>query len=197
MGYARAGWSVVGVDIAPQPRYPFPFRRADAMTFPLDGFDAVHASPPCHDHSPLRHRTGKDHGTGWMLSATIERLRAWGGPWIVENVAGAVMPADVYVVQLCGSSFGLRVRRHRLFATNVAMLVPGCDHARQGTPVGVYGHGGSHARRTSGGRGTKAGAVTSRILMDMPWASHCEVAQAVPPAYTEHLGAQLLAAVMA
>src|SRR6266404_9137838 len=79
-GYCRAGFAVTGVDISSQPRYPFTFIQADAMTFPLDGFDAVHASPPCQDHSATRD-FGGDHGTGWMLTATRDRLAASGLPW--------------------------------------------------------------------------------------------------------------------
>src|SRR6516225_5115116 len=105
MGYHRAGFDVTGVDITDQPRYPFEFIQADAMTFALDGFDAIHASPPCQDHSALSAAAGK-HGTGWMLPATLARLAQAGVPWIVENVAGAgdVMAGSVV---LCGTEFGL------------------------------------------------------------------------------------------
>lgn len=100
-GYQLAGFHVTGVDINPQPRYcGDEFVQADAMTFPLDGFDAVHASPPCQDHSPLSALVGA-HGTGWMLDATRKRLEAWGGLWVIENVMGAAMrPALV----LCGGT---------------------------------------------------------------------------------------------
>jgi DNA (cytosine-5)-methyltransferase 1 len=120
-GYHRAGFDQVdGVDCDPQPLYPFTFHRGDATTWPLDGYDAVHASPPCNDHSDLATLSGK-HGTGWMLRHTIDRLTAWGGPWIVENVESADMPG---AITLCGSEFGLEaatktgrrvLRRHRQF----------------------------------------------------------------------------------
>jgi DNA (cytosine-5)-methyltransferase 1 len=88
MGYHRAGFDVVGADLAPQPRYPFEFVQADAMTYPLDGFDAIHASPPCQDHSPLKARAG-EHGNGWMLDATLARLADSPAVWVVENVGAA------------------------------------------------------------------------------------------------------------
>ena len=93
-GYQLAGFHVTGVDIAPQPRYAGDeFFRADAMTFPLDGYDAIHASPPCQDHSSLRGMwNARHHGTGWMLAATRERLRAWGGPYVIENVRARTCP---------------------------------------------------------------------------------------------------------
>lgn len=93
-GYADAGFEVIGVDIEPQPNYPYEFHQADAMTYPLDGFDAYAASPPCTGHSTMASVGGfrGSHGTEWMLHATIERLAATGKPYVVENVAGADMP---------------------------------------------------------------------------------------------------------
>src|SRR6516225_6131392 len=102
MGYHRAGFDVTGVDIRPQPRYPFRFVQADAMTYPLDGWDVIHASPPCQDHSSLRSRAD-EHGTGWMLDATLERLAAQSASWVVENVGAAHNRADFL---LCGEMFG-------------------------------------------------------------------------------------------
>lgn len=188
MGYWRAGFDVVGVDHIPQPNYPFEFIEADAMTYPLDGFDVIHASPPCQDHSALASRN-RTHGTGWMLEATIERLRASGRPWIVENVGNAQFPPDIWRVQLCGSSFGLRVRRHRWMATNVFLMVPPCDHGRQGTALGVYGHMGGGGNY---GRGTKASTAEAPRAMGIDWMTPKELTQAIPPAYTHFLGEQLM-----
>ncbi|WP_216916371.1 hypothetical protein [Nocardia noduli] len=115
MGYHLAGFEVVGVDIDPQPRYPFEFHRADALEFLAEHgheYDAITASPPCHDHTPLKSRAG-ENGTGWLLHATLAALAAQRAPWIVENVMGADMRADIV---LCGTMFGLRVYRHRKFA---------------------------------------------------------------------------------
>jgi DNA (cytosine-5)-methyltransferase 1 len=133
VGYHRAGFDVTGVDISPQPRYPFEFRQADAMTFPLDGYDAIHASPPCQDHSPLQSVAGI-HGTGWMLDATLGRLARQPAPWIVENVAAARNRADFL---LCGEMFGLRTVRHRRFTLDprVGMLIQVPEHHRHRRPT--------------------------------------------------------------
>lgn len=201
-GYQRAGFYVVGVDIEPQPNYcGDEFVQADAMTFDLDGFDAVHASPPCHDHSNVTGRDRKatgDKGTGWMLEATVRRLSDLRLPWVVENVETADMPADAHRVRLCGSSFGLDVRRHRWFASNVALMVPPCAHhwqtprfrslaakqheaGRLASVVGVHGHLNYAGER----------AVRERA-MGIDWMTPDELSQAIPPAYTEHIGRQLI-----
>src|SRR5690349_12046680 len=102
MGYHRAGFEVIGVDIKPQPRYPFEFHQEDAIWLAEHSdwsmFDVIHASPPCQDHSPLRSRAG-EHGTGWMLDATLRLLAAQPALWVVENVSGAHNRADFL---LCG-----------------------------------------------------------------------------------------------
>ena len=116
MGYHRAGFDVTGVDIRQMSRYPFEFHKADALEFPLDGFDAIHASPPCQDHSVTQNFTTRRHGSGWMLAATRERLEASGLPWVIENVPGAPMRPDF---KLCGCMFGLkRLKRERWFETS-------------------------------------------------------------------------------
>lgn len=196
MGYHLAGFEVVGVDVRPQPHYPFEFHQADAMTFPLEGFDAVHASPPCQDHSALKATMPESHGTGWMLAATVARLQASGVPWVVENVEGATMPADTYSIVLCGSSFGLRVRRHRRFATNVFVMTPPCDHRAQGPAVDVTGHGmqGREYRRRKALGLPLDTQADRQAAMGIDWMNRDELAQAIPPAYTEFIGAQLLSA---
>ena len=129
MGYHRAGFEVVGVDISPQPRYPFEFIQADAMTYPLAGFDFYHASPPCQDHMRSPMRGQQLHDTGWILPATRERFKATGRPWVIENVPGAPMRADL---KLCACMFGhTEIRRERWFETDPALFrvwPPGCYH---------------------------------------------------------------------
>jgi DNA (cytosine-5)-methyltransferase 1 len=197
-GYADAGFEVVGVDHAPQPRYPFEFHQGDAMTWPLDGFDVVHASPPCHDHSTLRTTAGRD-GTGWMLAATVERLTAWGdGLWVVENVASADMPRALV---LCGSEFGLgavdkgrfrHLRRHRRFLSNVLLMGAGGCTCSGRLIGGVYGHGGAVPRPDGRRGGHQLSVVPARQAMQMDWASMRGLSQAIPPAYTRFIGEQLM-----
>lgn len=181
MGYHRAGFEVVGVDITPQPHYPFEFHQADAMTYPLDDFDAVHASPPCQAFTVAR----SIHGVGEhrdLLTPTRERLKNFAGPRVIENVPGSPMRAD-YV--LCGSQFGQpRLKRHRLFEVGPGIplaLIHPCAHSAQ--IVSVFGHGG-HVYH---------GVDDWRCVMGIDWMNRDELSQAIPPAYTEFIGKQLLA----
>jgi DNA (cytosine-5)-methyltransferase 1 len=185
VGYHRAGFDVVGVDIEPQPRYPFPMVVADALEPPFDltRFDAIHASPPCQAYTPLRVLSDNEHPD--LVDVTRDMLRASGRPWVMENVPGA--PMDPTII-LCGSSFGMKVRRHRWFESNIGLFGLPCNHAIQGQAIGVYGHAGGRDK----GRGRKATSAESREVMDMPWASHYGAAQAIPPAYTEFIGRQLI-----
>lgn len=217
-GYARAGFAVYGVDINPQDRYPFPLYVGDALalldtylTYPdavaffrgpagvealrLDDFDAIAASPPCQAHSTITPDKSKHVD---LIPPTRDRLHAIGKPFIMENVEGARRTMD-HAVRICGSSFGLRVRRHRYFETNLDHVwsLP-CRHAEQGRPIGVYGdhpQNDTEYRRPDGTRrGDKAKTVDeAREVMGMPWASWHGTTQAVPPAYTEFLGHQLAA----
>jgi DNA (cytosine-5)-methyltransferase 1 len=186
MGYHRAGFEVVGVDIKPQPNYPFEFVQADAMTYPIDGLDAIHASPPCQAFTTARVIHGRDHLD--LLTPTRERLRATAVPWVIENVPGAPMRPDVV---LCGSMFPeLRsangeLRRHRWFEfwQPTLSLVQPCQHGP--VTVSVFGHGG-HVYN---------GVDEWREVMDIDWMTRDELAQAIPPAYTEHIGGFLLDAI--
>ena len=153
MGYSRAGFDeIVGVDIKPQPRYPFEFVQADAMTYPLDGFDAIHASPPCQAHTALKSMwNAKEHID--LLTPTMARLDGVTVPWVAENVSGAPMRS---AIQLCGTSFGLgtgnaELRRHRLFELGgFYVLAPTCAHYSRHLVIGVYGGHGRDRRRTVG-----------------------------------------------
>jgi DNA (cytosine-5)-methyltransferase 1 len=192
MGYHRAGFDVVGVDIAPQPRYPFEFHQADAMTWPLDGYDAIHASPPCQDHMRKHVPAALRPGNGWMLPATRARLQQAGVPWIIENVPGAEMRVDF---KLCGCMFGLpRLRRERWFETSPQMfdLRPPCHHT--GLAIGVTGTGPGRKgeKRIYGDRWPTM--ADWRAAMGIDWMRASEMTQAIPPAYTEYIGRHLLAA---
>lgn len=189
-GYADAGFDVVGVDIRPQPRYPFEHVQADALDVLADaaflaGFDAVHASPPCQRYTVAQRISGNEHPD--LIPPTRALLQASGLPWVIENVPGAPMRPDVV---LCGSMFPeLRdgpygIKRHRWFefAVPPASLVPPCNHPP--VVVSVFGHGG-HVYH---------GVEQWRRVMGIDWMTRDELAEAIPPAYTEFIGRQLLAA---
>jgi DNA (cytosine-5)-methyltransferase 1 len=181
MGYHRAGFEVVGVDIDAQPYYPFEFIRADALTYPLDGFDAIHASPPCQLYS-ITHNTWLDRYYPDYLPAVRERLAASGVPWIIENVPGAPM---WHGLLLCGSMFGLRVMRHRVFDSS--HLLQGIDgHIHEGEYYSVTGHG------ERGHTGKRATIKDWREAMGIDWMPRTGLTQAIPPAYTEFLGRQIM-----
>jgi len=197
VGYARAGFDVLGVDHVRQPEYPFDFVQADAMTYPLEGAEIVAASPPCKRFTPLAHRHRSlrlfDHDD--LLTPTLARLRASGLPFVVENVPGSPMPDDAVLV--CGSAFELRVRRHRLFASNLPIVGTTCRHDEQGEVVGVYGTGGAWDRTNHpGGGGRKVAGVDAAAALGVDWtADQRRLSQMIPPAYTEWIGRQLYAMV--
>ncbi len=204
MGYHRAGFEVVGVDIDPQPNFPFEFYQADAMTwFDFDGFDAIHASPPCQAYSA---GTGKERAAGKrypdLLPPTRELISATELPWVIENVPGAPMRPDFV---LCGSMFGLPgLRRHRWFETswNGFEMALACDHSRNA--VTVVGHGPNsksplyrerRKRMKAGEDAEKWWWTMCCEAMGIDWMNRDELAESIPPAYTELIGAHLLAAI--
>jgi DNA (cytosine-5)-methyltransferase 1 len=191
VGYHRAGFDVVGVDLHPQPNYPFTFVQADALAYPLDGFDAVHASPPCQAYSTLSAcRPGLAARHPDLVDATRVHVMASRLPYVIENVPGAPLWDPIV---LCGTMFGLgygglELRRHRLFESNVPLVPPGpCRHGRG--VIGVYG---DHVRIRGSRTNHPDGATAGRVAMGMPGATVRGMAQAIPPAYTEHIGRQLL-----
>ena len=205
MGYHRAGFEVIGVDVAPQPHYPFEFHQGDALTWPLDGFDAIHASPPCQFFTQMRaswRAQGVNDGYRDSLTPMLARLRPLDRPWVVENVVGA---GKAMRATLClhGGMFGLRVHRPRLFESNILLLASAALIVRE--PVGVYDsrpRGKTHHRTRLDGNGKGRSEMRiARTLeegqeaMGMDWADWYGTKEAVPPAYTEFIGAQLLAAI--
>jgi len=195
VGYHRAGFDVVGVDIKPQPRYPFEFHQADATTWPLDGFDAIHASPPCQAYSIANNIHQHDHPD--LVPGTQERLRSSGLPYVIENVPGAPL-ANPYLI--CGLALGVNVKRHRLFETSFPMLVPQCPHGHPGDWLLVFGHtvlerGKQIGRTDKGGpiiRRKHVGTDRGREAMGIDWMTRDELSEAIPPAYTEFVGGWLL-----
>lgn len=197
VGYHRSGFDVVGVDIVPQPNYPFEFHQGDAVDFIAEHgreFSAIHASPTCQHASTLRHRTGKEYVN--LIPSTRAALQLVGRPYVIENVVGAELFDPI---RLCGSSFGLgaggrQLRRHRLFeCSGFSIMALACAH--QGEAIGVYGNGGAWKRRAPGGGGYQGTAEERREAMGIDWMGHAELSQAIPPAYTEHIGGYLIAAV--
>ena len=191
MGYHRAGFEVVGIDIKPQPRYPFEFHQADALEYVAEHgheFDAIHASPPCQDHT--RSYTPYDHGTAHLLPDARDLLIQIDRPWVIENVPGAPMRADYL---LCGCMFGLpRLRRQRLFETSwrgFALMSP-CWHPDP--IVTVVGHGIPSGSFYLGKVNGTEYSRLCRLAMGIDWMTRDELAQAIPPAYTEFIGKQLL-----
>jgi DNA (cytosine-5)-methyltransferase 1 len=200
MGYHRAGFDVVGVDIKPQPHYPFEFIQSDALEYlrwivaqPFPLVAAIHASPPCQAHTSLKGMwNAKEHLD--LIPETRELLQASGLPYVIENVPGAPMSA---LITLCGSSFGLgipgaQLRRHRLFepSPGLFLMSPPCQHS--GPVIGVYGGHGRDRRRTVN---TQNFSVEQRReAMGIEWMNGTELSQAIPPAYTQFIGEQLIQA---
>lgn len=203
MGYYMAGFEVVGVDIKQQDDHPgcslfsgMQFVRDDAIEFArkhAHEFDAVHASPPCQAHSALRH-LHPQRNYECFLDRTRDILSALKCPWVIENVPGAPL---MNPITLCGSAFGLRVRRHRLFESNVPLIGTACDHDSQGSPIDVSGTGGRRINRRKddhGGSTNKPRNIhEGRAAMGCDWMRRYELSQAIPPAYTEFIGKQLIA----
>lgn len=218
MGYHRAGFDVVGVDAKPQPRYPFTFIKTDALDYVAAHgwqFNAIHASPPCQSHSRITPKYAHKRHVD-LIPHTRWFLESLGLPYVIENVEGA-RAALRNPVMLCGSQFGLKVYRHRLFESNIMLFQPAHYPHRDKTPRA--GHGISpkgFLSVTSGGQGIKqeqlekscispkgfisvaghfSGVEYARFAMGIDWMTGDELAQAIPPAYTEWLGKQLMAAV--
>jgi DNA (cytosine-5)-methyltransferase 1 len=193
VGYARAGFEVHGVDLKHGKRYPYTYTRADVLDVLQDHkfiqqFDVIHASPPCQTHSitqHLRNAQGKTTSKIDLIPETRAALIAADKPYIIENVPGSPL---INPIQLCGSSFGLKVRRHRLFESNMPLEGSVCNHKLQGRPVGVYGS--LNDEIPKGGK-TAATIDEARDAMGMPWAIWTELVEAIPPAFTQYLGGQI------
>ncbi len=202
-GYHYAGFDVVGVDLALQPNYPFEFHQADALDVLNDVidrysepgwelFDAIHASPPCQAHSVAK-SIRPDYEWPDLLSPTRTLLEKTGIPWVIENVPGAPMRKDLV---LCGTQFGLEhngfeVRRHRWFEfwdSSIVPLVSPCWHRLP--PAYLYGHGADTKHVALYGRSSQK---DWKHLMRADWMTNPELAQAIPPSFTEFIGQHLMA----
>lgn len=194
MGLHRAGFEVIGVDIQKKDRYPFEFHHADALTFPLDGFDFIWASPPCQGYSSMRHAPGTK-GAPLLIDQVRDRMPQ-DTPWVIENVEEARWAMRDPIL-LCGSMFnlgaqGCRTQRHRLFEANFPIAQPDCSHDERPV-IGVYG---GHARKRSakaGGRGTKdvwegGHKAAASEALGIDWMTLAEMSEAIPPSYSEYIG---------
>lgn len=177
-GYRRAGFEVVCVDLSPQPRYPFVFIQGDALEalrlVDVGGFDAIHASPPCQHASRVTAWRGDRADHPNLIPETRRLLEATGLPWVIENVSEARVRRDGF---LCGTMFGLPLRRHRAFEFSWGrpLLPPSrCQHHHEDLAF-------EHKQERAYADAMGCGWMTSR-----------EGRQAIPPAFTEFIGAHLL-----
>ena len=192
MGYAHAGFTeILGVDNEPQPNYPFTFIQADALDFMdamIDGreniaYDLIHASPPCQRWSVARHSDNHPD----LIRKTQERLSILSQQYVIENVPQAPLVKDL---MLCGSMFGMEIRRHRVFELSFSVNAPPfCNHQWENpkAPFLVAGHGGGWSE----GHKNYYNFPHAQDLMYMPWAGNRkEIIEAVPPPYTRWIGHQ-------
>lgn len=220
MGLHLAGFDVTGVDIEPQPNYPFRFEQGDAMSFPLArcsfvggsqdhfpeicdrcgkpwldsdhrSYDFIWASPPCQAHTRLNSINGNQYRD--YIFDLRKRLIASGIPYVIENVMGAPLFSPRI---LCGSMFGLRVWRHRLFEASFFLPAMVCDHANYPNPIDVTGTGGPCSKRTTPGGGfhnKPKNIAEAQEAMGIDWMTRKELSQAIPPAYSRYIAEQFKA----
>jgi DNA (cytosine-5)-methyltransferase 1 len=189
-GYVAAGFDVLGVDIDPQPRYPYAFAQADALAY-LDAygdeFDAIHASPPCQGYSNAQRIQGREHPM--LIDAVRERLEQLGKPYAIENVPGAPLKAPI---ELCGDMFGLRTYRHRLFESNAGLRAPAHrPHAVQQVKMGRPLKVGDFYQAV----GNFSNVPYVRDDMKVPWMSRDGIRESIPPVYAQFVGGFLISAI--
>jgi DNA (cytosine-5)-methyltransferase 1 len=194
-GYQLAGFHVTGVDNKPQPHYVGDkFVQADALEFCREHageFDAIHASPPCQGYSMAKNNgSGRTHAK--LIEPTRDLLIECGKPYVIENVE--LSPLRSTAVRLCGATFGLGydgwdLPRHRLFECSFGVLTPPCQHKR-GRTIGIYGGGTNGWHMKNWGRCFKIDELRTAIGID--WMTRKELNEAIPPAYTQFIGAQLM-----
>jgi len=195
-GYHRAGFEVVGVDTVQQPRYPFEFVQADALTFDLDGFDVIHASPPCQGYSyaVTSDNSLRSNSRGKSEPRLIEamRQRLAGRVYVIENVIGA-RSAMLNPLLLCGTMFQLPMARHRLFEVSVDIGVPEHLSCKGVARDYALAHGLNEREVIVAGKGggTKQMQIWADI-MGIDWMTRIEIVEAIPPAFTQHVGFELL-----
>jgi len=189
MGLHRAGFDVVGVDIEPQPHYPFPFIQADAMAIDVRGFDFIWASPPCQAYTLCQRIRGNEHPD--LIEPTRRKLQAAGAPWCIENVVGAPL---VNPIELCGAMFGLRTYRHRLFECSFPIVAP--LHPEHTAPLRKMGRpvrDGEFIHVVGNFSGAQLARDAMGISNKMP---RDKLREAIPPAYAEYIGRAAIEAIV-
>jgi len=190
-GLADAGLQITGLDIDPQPLYPFHFIQADATTYPLDGYDFYWASPPCQVYSRLKGLTTRQYPN--LVSTIRDRLTATGKPFVIENVPGAPL---INPLLLCGTMFGLKVRRHRLFECHppIYPLLP--PHGCRGRAGFTNAYHGVSAFRNGAKLisvvGHNFSTADARAAMDIDWMNAAGLSQAVPPTMSHFIASLMI-----
>jgi DNA (cytosine-5)-methyltransferase 1 len=190
-GYQLAGFHVTGVDLAASPNYcGDEFHQADALDFPLDGYDAIHASPVCYAWSKMRDcRPGSKVDQPDLITPLRPRLEASSVPYVIENVPGAPL---INPVQLCGSGLGMALQRHRWFESNIPLWGVPCAHG-QNPWNPDYGHSTGRRRRRVPVIGEwRIRPELQHEAMGIDWMTLAELTEAIPPAFTQHIGIQIL-----
>lgn len=197
MGYHRAGFDeIVGIDIEPQPDYPFTFICRDVFDPSHRGwhnFDLVHASPPCQAYTPMTNRNGSDAPR--LIGLLRDLLRGMEiSAWVIENVRGAPLE---YPLELTGEMFNLPVHRPRLFELGRWFALQPAKPRRQKDAVAVYGKpDGRLLWERSDGSELRAwdSLEDGQQALEVPWITSWHgVREAIPPAYTQYIGEQYLA----
>lgn len=190
MGYHRAGFDVVGIDIAPQRNYPFEFYVCDALDYLSThghAFAAIHASPPCQRHSLMSNcRPGLADSYPALIEPTRELLIASRRPYVIENVEGSPLKDPI---TLCGTMFGRELYRHRLFESNVNLVAPS-EHPAHVVPASKAGHWTPGTIMSVSGH--IAPIAHARSIMGIDWCNRAELAESIPPDYSEFVGRQLM-----
>jgi len=191
-GYEQAGMTVVrGVDISPQPRYPYPFTQADAISYVLDmalEVDFIHASPPCQHDSDCQRIQGNDHPD--LIGPTREALELTGLPYVIENVGGAEAKLK-NPVELCGAMFGLHTYRHRYFECGGGFSFeppPHPRHEKETVKMGRPLEPGDFYHAV----GNFSGVPYVARDMGVEWMSRDGIRECIPPAYAEYIGRQFI-----
>lgn len=187
-GLALAGFDVTGVDLHPQPNYPFKFHQTDALTFDLNGYDLIWASPPCQAFTAYKRRHNHVKPALNLIGDTRRKLMDNGKPYIIENVYGSPLKDPV---MLCGSSFNLDVRRHRYFECSFSVTTKNCDHNWQ-KPRFPQSTNRKNLRKTVEIGVWRIPLDIQKKAMDIDWMTLKELSQAIPPAYSKYLALEFL-----